>query len=119
VVTPRGSAPTYPVITLELDDGAATIFSIENETTGQALNFDRLTLQAGEVITIDLKRGRKSIVSSQLGSLRRTLLPGSQLADFCLSGKQANTLTVTTDNPALIVTFSMPIAHLSIGGGAR
>jgi hypothetical protein len=116
-VTPVSTASVYPVITLTLASGSAALTNITNATTGHVIYLD-YTLNAGETITIDLSPGKKTIVSSVNGAIAYALLEGSDLANFCLAGGQANDITVASDNGNLNATLAFQTAHWSADGGS-
>ena len=92
-VTNTGSTDAYPVFTIT---GPGTLYWIRNETTGDLLSFN-LTIQAGEVVTLDLSGGSIKFTSSWRGSILSALLNGSNDATFRLI-KGANNLTVFMQN---------------------
>lgn len=75
-----GTAAGYPVLTVT---GPGRLYEIINRTTGDTLYFD-LVLAAGEVLVIDLRPGRKSLVSNVRGNVVGHLVPGSRLASWHL-----------------------------------
>lgn len=95
-ITNRGTAATYPVITVT---GPGLLRQIVNTTTGKGLYFNNLTLLSGEVITMDLRPGRISMTSTFRGSVLGYVLPGSSY-DFPLmpgSNRIATFIDGTTD----------------------
>lgn len=80
VVNP-GSADAFPVIRIT---GPATLRSIENLTTKQELVFDSLAVATDEIITLDLRPGRKTARSSLRGNVASAILAGSDFASFAL-----------------------------------
>lgn len=100
-VVEQGDAEAYPVITVT---GAGTLNYIENTTSQKTMLFN-VTLNAGEVATIDLSPLAKSFVSSLRGDLFRfsTLLPVSDFASWSLEPKPfapagANSINVYMTN---------------------
>lgn len=86
-VTNTGSADAFPVITISYSSAATVVapfYSIRNLTTGQVISFN-LSLLPGEVLTIDLRPGIKTVTSSIRGNLNGAVLPGGNLATFKLS----------------------------------
>jgi hypothetical protein len=79
-ITNAGTAKTYPIIEVT---GPGLLRQIVNTTTGKGIYFNNLTLLAGEVITMDLRPGRISMVSTFRGSVLGYVLPGSSY-DFPL-----------------------------------
>jgi hypothetical protein len=79
-ITNGGTAATYPIITVT---GPGLLRQIVNTTTGKGLYFNNLTLLAGEVITMDLRPDKLTMVSTFRGSIKSNVLKGSNL-DFPL-----------------------------------
>ena len=97
IITNGGTAVTYPIITVT---GPGLLRQIVNTTTGKGLYFNNLTLLAGEVITMDLRPGRISMVSTFRGSMLGYVLPGSSY-DFPLTpgtNRIATFIDGTTDS---------------------
>jgi hypothetical protein len=116
-VTPISTAAVFPVITLTLSSGSAVLSSITNETTGHVIYLN-YTMSAGEMITIDLSPGKKTIMSSTQGAIAYAILEGSDLANFCLIGAQENTISVNSDNSDVNAALSFQTAHWSADGGS-
>ena len=79
-ITNGGTAETYPIITIT---GPGLLRQIVNTTTGKGIYFNNLTLLAGEVITMDLRPDKLTMVSTFRGSIKSNVLKGSNL-DFPL-----------------------------------
>ena len=79
-ITNAGTAETYPVITVT---GPGLLRQIVNTTTGKGIYFNNLTLQAGEVITLDLRPDKLTMESTFRGNIKGYVLKGSNL-DFPL-----------------------------------
>ena len=79
-VSSVSGAKTYPIIKIT---GPGTIWQLKNYTTGKAIYFDRLTLSAGEVITLDLRPGKIIMNSKFRGNVLDRILKGSSF-DFPL-----------------------------------
>lgn len=75
-----GNTLSYPVFEIK---NAGTIKTIINETTGRELLFDMQMLD-GEIVTIDLSPGAKTVQSTWLGNRLGDVLPSSDLGAFCL-----------------------------------
>jgi hypothetical protein len=80
IITNSGTATTYPIITVT---GPGLLRQIVNTTTGKGIYFNNLTLLAGEVITMDLRPDKLTMVSTFRGNIKSYLLKGSNL-DFPL-----------------------------------
>jgi hypothetical protein len=91
----RGNASTYPVITIAYstqsnlsNNATKSLYSLIQTTTGAKIEFanNELLVYNGEIITIDLRLGRRSIVSNLRGNLANALNPNSNFVDFILLG---------------------------------
>ena len=78
--TNHGSAPAYPIIRVY---NQGTLQSIQNETADYRINFN-LYINDGEIVTIDLSAGEKSVGSNWRPNLLGYVLPNSDLATFVL-----------------------------------
>jgi hypothetical protein len=87
-----GTWITYPMIRVT---GPITNPVIENETTGEILDFTGFTISAGEYYDIDLRYGYKTVLEN--GSVNKVseLTDDSDLATFHLEKRQANSIRVT------------------------
>ena len=81
-VTNTGSALSYPIIEVKNEGLLQTII---NETLGHELLFDYQILD-GEIVTIDMTFGQKTITSSWRGNVLGELLSNSDLGIFKLEG---------------------------------
>lgn len=81
-VTNAGSARTYPSIEIK---NAGVLQTIRNETTREEMLFDMQMLD-GEIVTIDLRPGYKTITSSWRGNMLGHLLPNSAIGLFGFEG---------------------------------
>lgn len=79
-----GTNEAYPVITAS---GPGTLYEISNFTTGKRMFFN-LTLQTGEVVTLDF--GRLTFKSSTRGNIVNEIIPGSNYATWSLVPGQNN-----------------------------
>lgn len=83
-ITNNGTGRAYPVIVVTPDEANNKLLLIKNETNQKALYFDYDFIE-NETLTIDCRPGHKSVTSSYFGDqLATALLPGSDLATFCL-----------------------------------
>lgn len=102
--TNNGSAVAYPVIYITRSGGtAATMDSIRNITTGAELLFNYQFLD-GETLRIDLRPGRRKMVSSIYGE-RWKIFPTSDIAGFSLAPGD-NVITSffrTTGSPTMVI----------------
>jgi WD40 repeat protein len=91
VLTNQGSAAAYPVLSIA---GPGRLYQVLNWSAGESLFFDLLLL-AGEVLTINLQPGYKTVSSTFRGNLLSAVLPGSSLATWrLLPGENAVSLFV-------------------------
>jgi len=115
-VTNDGNAAAYPVITVERSGGGgAKLESIRNETVGEWLLFN-YNLQDGEMLTIDLRPTRKSVVSSFFGPRPDAVLNGSDFGQFHLQpGENSITCMITeSSSPTLAATMEWRDAYRSM-----
>jgi hypothetical protein len=81
--TNSGNANVYPTIEIT---GPGVLQSITNYTTGREIQFDGLTLQAGEIVTLKLDPTDIDMTSTWTGrgNLLKYVNPGSDLGQFYL-----------------------------------
>jgi phage-related protein len=83
-VTNGAKAVAYPILTITgPSSGTLTWQFLENQTTG-AICWFNLAIQAGEVVTIDFRPGRRSVVSSFRGAVVDNPLTASDFSSFYL-----------------------------------
>lgn len=91
----RGNASTYPVITIAYatesnlsNNATKSLYSLIQTATGAKIEFanNNLLVYNGEIIKIDLRLGKRSIVSNLRGNLANALNPNSNFVDFILLG---------------------------------
>lgn len=83
VANNTGSARAYPVITITYT-AAGSIYSLANRTTGDEIALSPYTLSPGEIVTLDLSPGVKSVRSNLFGNIAHKVTPGSNVAAWCL-----------------------------------
>ena len=76
-----GSVQSFPTVTVL---GEGTLVSIANEDTGKEMLFD-MFIAGGEIITIDLTPGTKTVTSNFYGNKLGDVLPQSDLNTFALA----------------------------------
>jgi len=100
-----GSAFSYPVIEIK---NAGYVKTIINETTDQEIPF-AMELIDGQIVTIDLTTGYKTVTDTWLGNLLGRVLPASDLGTFKLESypranyggaKGTNLLAIFIDDAA-------------------
>ncbi len=83
-ITNPGSSQVFPKIIISRTGGTSAIIqAIRNETTGLQLLVNK-TLLDGETVTIDLTPGVKTVISSVLGNVLGSVLPGSDTGTLSL-----------------------------------
>jgi hypothetical protein len=117
-VTNNGSASAYPRIQISLPAGATAtrIYELTNYTTGTRLNLN-YTIQPGEIITIDLRVGAKTITSNYRGSIIRYMLRGSKLSTWRLQ-PGVNSVGVFAGSTSVVATMTWRNRYWSADGGA-
>jgi hypothetical protein len=99
----RGNASTYPVITIvNPTSSLKNVFSLYQTETGARLLFvnSKITLSPNERIVIDLRVGKRSIISNVRGNVISYLHPLSNFVDWILIGANsaAGVNTQSTDD---------------------
>jgi hypothetical protein len=106
-VTNGGTEVAYPVIVVKRSGGTtASLVNIRNETNGKQLYFS-CALQDGETLTIDLRPGYKSIMSSQYGSRLDAILSNSDFGDWVLQPGDNNVTMLVSESGAPTMTAYM------------
>lgn len=83
-ITNGGTAATYPILTACAPTTAsARLSQLVNYTTGEAIYFNLAMLPA-EIVTLDLRPGQKTLISSIRGNIINTVLPGSNVSTWRL-----------------------------------
>ena len=83
-ITNSGTAATYPILTACAPAAASARFSqLINYTTRDSIYFD-LAMLPSEMITLDLRPGKKTLTSSIRGNIISTILPGSNTSTWRL-----------------------------------
>lgn len=85
-VNNAGTADGYPRIVIEgPSSGTAKLYEITNHTTGDSIYFrSDFTLNATEKLTLDLRPGQRSFISTFQGNVVGNILSGSSLSNFRL-----------------------------------
>lgn len=115
-----GTADAFPVIKINRSGGtSATLVSIRNLTTNQALLFN-WEMQDGEEITIDLRGTKKridsSITSSQLGKI----MPNSNFSTFRLKPgvNDISLYVIGAGDPTITAYIQWESEFLNVDGAA-
>lgn len=101
-VTNFGTATGWPILTLA---GEGEINSLVNATTSQTITFSGLSIFPGEIVTLDLRPGYKTLSSNVRGNLLSTIASGSNLSSFQLI-VGANSITLTAAAESELLTES-------------
>ncbi len=80
----QGTAPAYPRIVFEAENGFGAVRQLHNVTTGANIYLD-YDLQTGEKLTVDTAPGQRSAVSDLRGDQSQAILRGSDFANFYLA----------------------------------
>lgn len=114
--TNAGTVVAYPRLILNgPSSGTARVFSLINATTGQRIFFN-LTMQVGEVVTIDFNPSSISAVSTFQGNVLGSILPGSDLTDFGLQ-PGANSISLLVGSSTATATLVWTTASGSLADG--
>lgn len=105
-ITTTGTAVTYPIMSASAPtSSSARLYQMINYTTGEAIYFN-LTLQPGEIVTLDLTPGKKSFTSTFRGNIINTILPGSNVTTWrLLSGSNAVSFWMSGGSGAAKLTW--------------
>lgn len=137
-VTNPGSSESYPVVRVT---GPGTLRGLVNMTTGAEILFDSLQIASGEIVSIDLRPGRKSVSSNVRANLIGYVLAGSEVASWSLlpganqiallveptigittrtatTAKNAGSTGMTLNKPVGLATGDVLLASFSIKGGS-
>lgn len=106
-----GSWITYPEI---LITGPLTGPTVELAGGTKLLDLSAYSIAGAEVVTIDLKPGHKTIISSVAGNILPYLIDASDLATFCFEVGN-NTLEVYGGGSSGATAFAMAYQHLFVG----
>ena len=68
---------------------------IVNATLARRMVFDKVFINTGETVTIDLNPGAKNITSDWRGNMLGYLEPGSDFTNFKLKGRTGNKVAIT------------------------
>lgn len=112
----RGTARTYPKFIIT---GPGPLYQITNATTGKAIYFNGLTLNAGEVATLDLTPGNISFTSTFRPNLLGTIATGSTLADWFLTPGTNSIRVLQNAGVGASMVVQWVTQHLGINGATR
>lgn len=120
-VTVASTAPVYPIITITGTTTAAstsTLQWLENQTTGERLYFN-LTINTGEIITIDLRPQSRKVTSNWRGQIFDQPLPTSDFSAWHLvTGANVIAAFMTSTITGATMTMNWVKIHSSIDGEA-
>jgi hypothetical protein len=113
-----GSDVAYPIVKITgPSSGTARIYSLRNLTTNQSI-FLNLTLNVGEVATLNTDPFNLSFVSTFQGNILSTILPGSNLPGFNLQ-KGDNTIAFFTASTTPTATLTWPVGVNTLPGAIQ
>lgn len=107
------TATAYPIISAS---GPGRLYELVNYTTGDEIYFD-LTLNSGEVVTLDLRTGEKTFKSDFRGNIISAILATSNLSTWKLLPGN-NNISLFIDNAAAAATMEWTDRFWSLDGGA-
>ena len=87
-----GTADVWPTIKIT---GSGYLHDIVNATLARRMVFDKVFINTGETVTIDLNPGAKNITSDWRGNMLGYLEPGSDFTNFKLKGRTGNKVAIT------------------------
>lgn len=103
VVNNGGGGDAFPILSCS---GPGRLIQFINSTTGEAIYFD-ITLNNGEVVTLDLRIGAKSFESNTRGNIINRILPGSDISVWRLSpGDNDISLFINDSSASATMTWS-------------
>jgi phage-related protein len=105
ICTNSGNTKIFPIIEIQ---GPGVLQSITNYSIGKEIQFDGLTLQAGEIITIQPVSGQVLITSNWggRGYMQKYVNPGSDIGSFYLKpGTNYISLFMPSDTTAATQAF--------------
>lgn len=114
MATNQGTATAYPILRVT---GPGRLYEIANYTIDSAIYFD-LELQSGEEVTLDLRPGKKTLISTFRGNIIHAILEGSDVQGFRLI-PGGNDISIYIDNATAVAHMTWENRHWSIDGGAR
>lgn len=105
-VTNEGTAKTYPTLIIKgPSSGSSRIYQIANTTTNRAIYLN-YTIQSGETARLSFEPDNLSFESNFQGNIARTILPGSNEADFFLQpGENAISLFAASSTVTATMTW--------------
>lgn len=111
-VTTVGNASAFPIIRI---NGPGSIHEIINWTNGSKMFFFNVTLLAGESLTIDLRPGKKTVLSNFRGNMIGKILPGSNLATWRLDpGENTVALYMQQTTAASLATIEWRETYVGV-----
>jgi hypothetical protein len=117
-VTNDGTAAAYPrLIITGPSSGSCLVNTLVNNTITASISFNNLTIQAGEVITLDLTPGKRSFTSTVQGNIIGKIQPGSNLGTWRLH-PGANKVTFLANDNSVTAVLVWPLRYRSADGGA-
>ena len=107
-----GTAEVAPKLYLT---GPGTFWQIVNTTTGKQIQFNGLTLLAGETAVLDMTSNNQTFISSFRPDLRNYLLSAPQIADWTLlPGANSISAYITGGTAATALALVFRAVHWSL-----
>lgn len=111
--TNYGTVKAYPIFRAV---GPGNLYRVSNFTTNQRIDFD-IEILSGEILTLDLRPGRKTFISTFRGSVISYIVEGSDTNAFHLQPGD-NIISIFIDNPLAFASMVWDERHLSWAGVA-
>jgi hypothetical protein len=118
--TNSGTRQAYPVLKVYRSGGTTAVLeTLENVTTRKRLWLN-YALQSGELLTIDLRPGKRSVKSSMYGDVWRALLRNSDFSDFTLlpGSNSISAFVSTSGSPTVTAWMEWQTTHWGADGVA-
>jgi len=106
----------YPIFEIT---GPGDVYQIKNFSNGKTINFSNLTLASGEIMTLDLRPNKNTLVTTSKGDARGYISVGSNLDLFLSRGE--NIIQIFVDNytyPTTNTILKYEPLLLSVDGAA-
>jgi len=106
----------YPIFEIT---GPGDVYQIKNFSNGKTINFSNLTLASGEIMTLDLRPNKNTLITTAKGDARNYISAGSNLDLFLSRGE--NIIQIFVDNytyPTTNTILKYEPLLLSVDGAA-
>jgi hypothetical protein len=93
IINSTATAKTFPTLIIT---GTGSVDSLVSNTSGLSISFTGLVCHPGEIITLDLRQGYKTLSSDDNGNLQAKIANGSDIATWALkNGDNSITLNAS------------------------